>query len=527
MLSKKNNQMEEKIKDVDLVKDFIENKNQSKLSILKYGSLDHFFKQKENLLTNKPDFVLTEYFPEEKILTYDKEFYEILINKGIIKLNNYPISETIISTIRLNHTFINILEKETQCNLTKFSSLDDFECLNCKILIIDEDSFYSKQNIVRKLNIRTTIIYIGSFIPKKLLIYKSFKNLLHIVPNNNKDFSIRKIVTFALNNLEDNVTYVSKFRENISYISFRDYGFLVKNNEHEYKLNFIRDKLSNYSPDSILIICNLITDNNNIPFFKFLLTNDTVKTKKGIYNYWISLIILKEIFNDEKYSCYDTKIIYQNLKFILTDLEDQDWVLESFRQGNLPSFTGAPDLYSRLDHKQLPQSLLESLISSFRSKICNWNDYSLIFLSHDGNFDQYPEEEIASSERIFLHFLHFKSPSKYKSPAFINLESAYDIIKDCDPISYCILFVRYLFIRESHSKNFTFKQTEIVDFLFSDNPAKYNDFVLSLFIFFAELLDSIFWKKQILFIIENINHNKIRVLYFTNILKNYKPIDIS
>lgn len=517
--------MEEKIKDIDLVKDFIKSKNQSNVSILKYGSLEDFFKQKENLLTKKPDFVLTEYFPEEKILTYDKIFYDILINKGIIKLNNCPISDTIISTIRLNDIFINILEKETKCNLTKFSSLNDFEHLNCKLLIIDENSFNCNEDIACNININTSIIYIGDFIPKKLLIYKSKRNLLLIKKQN---FSIRVIMDFVLKNKTVTETDSFKLTKDISYISFRYYEFLVNSNEHEKKLNILRDNLSIQSNNSISVISNLITDKNNLPFFKYLSVNDTEETNRGVHNYWTSFVILREIINDEEYSFYDTKLIYHNLKSIFTDLKDQDWVLESFKQGNLLSFiTDTPELYSKLDHNHLPQSLVRSLMIPIVKKSRNWNHYSLLFLIQDGNFDEYSQDEIASLERIFLYFLHFKSPSKYKSPAFINLAPPYDILKDCDPVSYCILFVRYLFIRKAHSENFTFKQTEIVDFLLSDNSVKYNDFVLSLLIFFAESLVSNFWKKQILSIIQNINHNKIRVLYFTNILKNYKPIDIS
>jgi len=517
--------MEEKIKDIDLVKDFIESENQSNVSILKYGSLEDFFKQKENLLTNKPDFVLTEYFPEEKILTYDKEFYEILINKGIIKLNNCPISDTIISTIRLNDIFIKILEKETQCNLTIYSSLNDFEYLNCKLLIIDENSFNNNESFVCNLNINTSIIYIGDFIPKKLLIYKSQRRLLLI---RKQDFSVRLIMEFILNNKTVAEIESFKLEKNISYISFSYYEYLVNSNEHEKKLNILRDNLINQSNNSISVISNLITDKNNLPFFKYLQINNTDETNRGINKYWTSFIILKEIINDEEYSFYDTKLIYHNLKSIFTDLKEQDWVLESFKQGDLlPFTTEIPELYSKLDYKQLPQPLLEKLMSLIKTKICNWNHYALLFLIQDGNFEEYSQKEIASLEPIFLHFLHFKSPSKYKSLTFVNLETAYDCLKDCDPVSYCILFVRYLFIRESHSKDFDYKQFEIVDFLLSDNSLKYNDFVLSLLIFFAESLVSNFWKKQILSIIQNINHNKIRVLYFTNILKNYKPIDIS
>jgi len=517
--------MEEKIKDINLVKDFIESKDQSNVSILKYGSLEDFFKQKEILLTNKPDFVLTEYFPEEKILTYDKDFYEILINKGIIKLNNFPISDTIISTIRLNDIFINILEKETQCNLTIFSSFNDFECLNCRLLIIDEESFNHNESIVCNININTSIIYVGNFIPKKLLIYKSKRRLLLI---RKQDFSVRLIMDFVLKYKTVTETDSFKFTKDTSYISFRYYEFLINSNDHEKKLIILRDNLINQSSNSISVISNLIIDKNNLQFLKYLSINDTEETNRGIHNYWISFIILKEIFNDKQYLSYESKIVYHNLKSIFTDLKDQDWVLDSFRKGNLiSSITGTPELYSKLNHKQLPESLVRSLTIPIVTKIQNWNHYSLLFLIQDGNFGEYSQRELASLEPIFLHFLHFKSPSKYKSHTFVNLETAYDYLKDCDPVSYCILFVRYLFIRESHSKDFDYKQTEIVDFLLSDNLVKYNDFVLSLLIFFAESLVSNFWKKQILSIIQNINHNKIRVRYFTNILKNYKPIDIS
>lgn len=516
------------------------NKNSdSKIITLERSNIEKFFLQKEFILDQPADIIITEYLPEERILSFDKSFTKLIIEKGVIIKNSLKQKGKLLSFLYLNAKTTSLIKQTTGFDVINGKYILDNEIISHEFCLFDLNTISEITKIHTRISSKTKIIIVSKLLPNYIENIIDSKKLIHV---KDKSISLRKLIEIitsdytsrTINSIDnENIikSVIPKNDNSFSEIKIKELNKVSQHWNEITKLEFskfkILDLLENQTINKIKLISDILNTEENHIAITSLLNDSEISRKKLLNSFWHNFKFSKHLLKNEIIYSIDEEKLKNSINLLTKEIINTGDSHYSSITGNAIQglLSSKRFLVLLKSCSNIPKELFDSNLKDL-VQIDSFPILSLIFYFKSDELINFKSKEFLKLPPIIRHFTYFKF-SKFKKVPHLEFDKFKNDTLDPNihPISLCLRFTRFHKLRNLTETEEKLIFLRIMEFAFSSNFEFYSHcyFTNSLFLYFSHKCNNKFFKNQINLLISDTKLCLEKLKFFLDILENFEP----